>query len=164
MTGDALLWYFAYGSNLDSGTFEGRRRMQPLSHRVARLDGYRLVFDLPIGKGERAVANLAAAPLDSVHGVAYQLSEGNADRLDRTEGVPHGVYDRLPVELFDRLGRRFEAFTYGSRHRRAGRKPSARYMGLILSGARRYRLPDPYIEFLEAFELAVDERNATDGG
>ena len=40
-----------------------------------------------------------------------------------------------------------------------GRKPSARYMGLILDGARAHALPDGWIAALEASELAVDERD-----
>ena len=56
---DPTLWYFAYGSNLDPGTFLGRRRMRPLDTRVGRLDGFELRFDLPVGPGERGVANVA---------------------------------------------------------------------------------------------------------
>ncbi len=131
--------------------------MRPLAHRVARLDGYRLVFDLPVGKGERAVANIAVAPLDRIHGVAFQLTHADADRLDRTEGVHRGVYDRVAVELLDTAGRRFDGFTYGSRHSRPDRKPSARYLGLILSGARRHGLPEPWVRFLEAVELPRED-------
>src|SRR5262249_34573040 len=58
----APLWYFAYGSNLCRATFIERRRMSPLEIRRARLDGYRLTFDLPVGPGERGVANLVADP------------------------------------------------------------------------------------------------------
>ena len=93
-----MLWYFAYGSNLDPGTFVGRRKMKPRHSRVGRIDGYRLVFDLPVG-GERAVANLAADPGECVWGVAYELTARDASWLDRTEGVHKGVYCRLPVEV-----------------------------------------------------------------
>lgn len=82
------LWYFAYGSNLDPRTFVGRRRMRPLAARNVQLRDYRLVFDLPIGPGQRGVANLLPELGAIVRGVAYQISEGQARRLDRTEGVP----------------------------------------------------------------------------
>jgi hypothetical protein len=52
------------------------------------------------------------------------------------------------------------AFTYQSLLTQAGRKPSARYMGLLLEGARHYGLPPAYIHYLESFELAWDEREA----
>ncbi len=152
------LWYFAYGSNLDPRTFLGRRGMQPLATRNVQLSDYRLVFDLAIGSGERGVANLLAEPGSTVLGVAYQISDGQAQRLDRTEGVPKS-YRRTAVELVaDDLAERLSGFTYVSPHRKMGRKPSERYMGLLLHGARHHGLPDFYVEYLRNFELAVDER------
>lgn len=154
----SLLWYFAYGSNLDPRTFLGRRRMRPRASRVAVLSGWRLVFDLPVGSGERAVANLAVAPGDSVTGVAYGLSEAQARHLDRTEGVPR-AYRRQWVELDAGAGVLLRGFTYVSPHRAAARKPSRRYMGLILHGARHHGLPQVWLARLRGFELAVDERD-----
>jgi cation transport regulator ChaC len=153
-----LVWYFAYGSNLDPGTFEGRRRMRPLGSRRASLAGWRLVFDLPVGPGERAVANLAPDPAARVHGVAWRIGERDAWRLDRTEGVHLGYYRRLDVQLSQDDGALLAAFTYVSPHGREGRKPSARYLDLILRGARHHGLPEEWIATLERFELAVDER------
>jgi cation transport regulator ChaC len=152
-------WYFAYGSNLDPGTFEGRRRMRPLEARPARLDGFRLVFDLPVGQGERAVANVRPDPLARVHGVAYRITNPDARHLDRTEGVHRGYYKRVAVDLVDADQDRLEAFTYASPHGREGRKPSARYMGLLLRGARHHGLPAAYLSELEGYELARDERD-----
>jgi cation transport regulator ChaC len=153
-----VVWYFAYGSNLDPETFEGRRRMRPLGSCRACLAGYRLVFDLPVGPGERAVANLAADPAARIHGVAWRISERDARRLDRTEGVHLGYYRRLDVEVALDDGSPRGAFTYVSPHGQPGRKPSARYLGLILRGARHHGLPEQWIATLERFELAADER------
>jgi cation transport regulator ChaC len=152
-----LVWYFAYGSNLDPETFVGRRRMRPAESCVAILHGYRLVFDLPIGDGERACANVLAAPEEWVHGVAYRISTEEAARLDRTEGVPR-AYQRLVVSLRRNGGDALPAFTYVSGLRREGRKPSERYLNLILRGARHHGLPASWIDSLRATELAVDER------
>jgi len=152
------LWYFAYGSNLDPGTFLGRRRMRPTGTRLALLRGWRLVFDLPVGKGERAVANLFPDAGSSATGVAYRISDAQARRLDRSEGVPR-AYRRHDVELRELGGGDFEAFTYVSPHRHPGRKPSRRYMGLLLRGARHHGLPSAWLDFLRGFELAVDERS-----
>ncbi len=154
----ALLWYFAYGSNLDPRTFLGRRRMRPVQSRVAVLDGWRLVFDLPVG-GERAVANLLAVPGEHTVGVAYAISDEQARHLDRTEGVPR-AYRREAVDLRTTQGGGLRAFTYVSPHRQPGRKPSRRYMGLLLHGARHHGLPDEWVDTLRAFPLAVDERSA----
>jgi cation transport regulator ChaC len=156
---DGLLWYFAYGSNLDPQTFVGRRRMRPLATRAAVLPGWRLVFDLPVGRGERGVANLLAAADERAVGVAYQITVDQARHLDRSEGVPR-AYRREAVEVAALDGELLAAFTYVSPHRHRGRKPSRRYLGLLLRGARHHGLPDFHVEFLRSIEVAVDERQA----
>ncbi len=153
-----FLWYFAYGSNLDPGTFLGRRRMQPRSACCARLDGYRLVFDLPVGSGERGVANLRRVAGAGVHGVAYEIPAEQASFLDRTEGVHRSYYRRQIVDLVGADGSVIAAFTYVSNRGVAGRKPSRRYLGLLLRGARHHGLPDDWIGYLRSLELAHDER------
>jgi len=152
------LWYFAYGSNLDPGTFLGRRRMQPLETRVAVLEHFELRFDLPVGPGERGVANVARREGDHVWGAAYLLTREDAERLDRTEGVHHGAYLRLSVEVRDANRSTVSAFTYHSSRGVAGRKPSRRYLGLLVAGARHHGLPLEYVERLRGLPLAVDER------
>jgi hypothetical protein len=152
------LWYFAYGSNLDRGTFLGRRRMQPLATGIGVLRDYELCFDLPIGPGERGVANVAPRPGDEVWGALYRLSHADAVRLDATEGVDKGVYRRLAVEVVTPAGERVAAFTYRSEFSRPGRKPSRRYLGLLLAGARELALPEAWIARLHAWPLALDER------
>ena len=155
---DPTLWYFAYGSNLDPGTFRGRRQMQPLATAIGRLPDFALCFDLPIGPGERGVANVMPRPGDHVWGALYQLTHVDAERLDRTEGVDKGVYRRLEVEVHLPDGGRVAAFTYRSEICRPERKPSRRYMGLLLAGARELALPAEWVERLRAWPLAVDER------
>lgn len=157
---DPTLWYFAYGSNLDPGTFLGRRSMQPLATRVARLDAFELRFDLPVGPGERGVASVAPRSGEYVWGVVYQLTIADADRLDRTEGIPRGPYTRCDVGARTTAGELLRAFTYVSSRGREGRKPSRRYLGLLLTGARHHGLPDEWIARLRAWPLAVDERES----
>lgn len=154
------LWYFAYGSNLAPETFLGQRRMQPLEVRCARLDHYRLVFDLPVGRHDRGVANIEPSRGSFVHGVAYRIHAAAALRLDRTEGVHRGFYQRIVADVVADGDERIRAFTYQSPHRRPGRRPSARYMNLILRGARHHGLPADYTRYLEGVELArrVPER------
>ena len=157
---DAPLWYFAYGSNMSGAILRGRRGLDPLACRPALLPGYRLVFTLPIGPGERGVANVQPVAGGSTCGVLYLLSAADCDRLDRTEGVPSGVYRRLAVEVTAADGERVPAFTYQSTFREEHRKPSARYLGLLLAGCREHCLPDEWVAYLEALPLAVDERLA----
>jgi len=155
---DPTLWYFAYGSNLDPGTFLGRRRMQPLATAIGVLHDFELRFDLPVGPGERGVANVAPRPGDHVWGALYHLTLADAERLDRTEGVDKGVYRRLVVEVITPDAACIGAFTYRSEISRPERRPSRRYLGLLLAGARELGLPREYVERLRTWPLAVDER------
>ena len=157
---DPTLWYFAYGSNLDPGTFLGRRRMQPLATRIGALHDFALSFDLPVGPGERGVANVAPCPGEHVWGALYQLTHAGAEQLDRSEGVDKGFYRRLEVAVITPDAARIVAFTYRSEFSRPERKPSRRYLGLLLAGAREHGLPADYVERLRAWPLAVDERDA----
>jgi cation transport regulator ChaC len=157
----ATRWYFGYGSNMDPETFVGRRKMRPLESLVATLDGWELRFDLPVGPGERGVANLRTVPDATTWGVVYHLTDADCVLLDRTEGVGHGVYARRDVRVRTVTGRVVESFTYESVIREPARTPSARYIGLLLRGARHHGLPAAWIAHLEAFVLAVDERTAS---
>jgi len=160
MPDDAPLWYFAYGSNMSPATFVGRRALHPLATRWGWLDGFRLCFDLPVGPGERACANLAREPGARVAGILYQVTADDAERLDRSEGVPQGIYQRVAVDVAVDGAERIAAFTYESALRQPGRRPSARYLGLLLDGARAHGLPAAYVAWLERFDLAFDERHA----
>ncbi len=155
---DPTLWYFAYGSNLDPRTFLGRRGMQPLATAIGVLHDFELRFDLPVGPGERGVANVAPREGEHVWGALYRLTHAQAERLDLTEGVPYGAYRRLEVQARAIDDAVIGAFTYGSGRGQAGRKPSRRYLGLLLTGARHHGLPAHYVERLRALPLAVDER------
>lgn len=154
----APLWYFAYGSNMTLDIFRGRRALEPLETTWGWLAGYRLCFDIPVGPGERGVANLEADASARTCGVLYLLDPESAERLDRTEGVHNGVYHRLPVTVTTAPGDPVVAFAYHSARRRPGRKPSPRYMGLLLAGAREHGLPSDYVDYLCALPLARDER------
>jgi hypothetical protein len=97
-----------------------------------------------------------------VWGVAYEISVEECDRLDRTEGVHAGIYKRIAIDLVTFAEERLAAFTYQSGISVAGRKPSARYMGLLLAGARENSLPVSYVRYLESIELGRDERLQTE--
>jgi len=156
MHGDHL-WYFAYGSNMSPAIFLGRRGMCPLETRRGFIDGYRLSFDIPVGPGERGVATVVVDAAARTHGVAYLLTADAAEHLDRTEGVPQ-LYSRHAIEVRLDEHATLSGFTYGSTIAVGGRKPSARYLDLLLDGARVHGLPAEYIDYLESLELAFDER------
>ena len=140
--------------------FCDRRGMCALETRTGWLEDYRLLFDLPVGPGERGVANVEPATGVRTHGVLYLLTPADFDRLDWTEGVNLGLYTRLPVTVAVGDGEPLAAFTYRSSRSSPGRKPSPRYMRLLLDGAAEHGLPPEYVQLLQSFELAVDEREA----
>ena len=74
-----------------------------------------------------------------------------------------GYYRRLAVAVTIEDGARPTAFAYHGTMTVPGRKPSARYVGLLLDGAREHALPAEWIRHLETLELAVDERLGTQG-
>jgi len=152
------LWYFAYGSNLNRSIFVERRKMQALDVRWGWLHDYGLRFNIPVGQGERGVANIEPEPGARICGALYLLDPDVFDRLDRTEGVHMELYCRVPVEVITDAGETIGALAYQSSLTTLGRKPSPRYMGLILDGAREHGLPPEWLAFLERFELALDER------
>jgi gamma-glutamylcyclotransferase len=153
-----LLWYFAYGSNMSTAIFVERRGMRPAATTWGWLAGYRLCFALPVGPGERGVGNLIGDPSARICGVLYRITLDEAERLDQTEGVHRGFYNRLAVTVANAAGEAVAAFTYLSEFSSEGRKPSARYMGLLLAGALEHGLPEEYVAELRGFELAHDER------
>ena len=158
MNDDHYAWYFAYGSNLDPKTFCGRRRIQPRDAQICHLSGFALAFNLPVGPSNRAVANLRRHSNKLTWGVIYEITAAEGRRLDRSEGVHRGYYQRLEISVTLASKRQITAFTYASGRGRSGRLPSARYLGLIVNGARYHELPSDWIEHLSAWPLAVDER------
>ena len=156
----APLWYFAYGSNLQHATFTERRQMRPLDTRWGWLDDYRLCFDIPVGSGERGVANITPMPGARTCGALYLLTADDFARLDRTEGVHFELYRRVRVEVVAPNQERITAFAYHSSVVVDGRKPSPRYMRLLLEGAREHGLPAEWIQFLSGLPLAAKKRTA----
>jgi gamma-glutamylcyclotransferase (GGCT)/AIG2-like uncharacterized protein YtfP len=142
------LWYFAYGANMDRATLVERRGIEPAGELTVTLDGYELVFNQ---KGipwlEPSFANLRVAEAQSVHGVAYGLTEAQLEELDALEGG--GAYDHLEVTVRASDGRILLAKTYFTSETVEKRYPSARYMGLLLRGGREHGLPDDWITRLE---------------
>jgi cation transport regulator ChaC len=152
-------WYFAYGSNMGRAIFCERRGMCPTESRWGWLEGWRLSFELPVGPGERGVANVVPEPGARTCGVLHRLTPDELDRLDRTEGVHVGIYRRVLLEVVAGDGERVSAATYVSTWATPGRKPSPRYLGLLLAGAREHALPAEWIQFLSTHDLAIDERD-----
>lgn len=144
------VWNFAYGGNMNPRILLGRRGIRPAESAAARLEGYRLAFNLPgIPWLEPAFANVVPRAGAVVHGVLHRLSREQMARLDRFEGG--GVAYRhleLEVEAYD--GRRLRARVYSAIRITRERRPSCRYLNILREGARHFALDPDYIRMLDA--------------
>jgi gamma-glutamylcyclotransferase len=149
-----MLWYFAYGSNMNPARLVDDR-LKPkgvaLGRRVGgRLDGWRLSFDKiarrPAGAG---AGNITLAPGACVHGTLNELPAAGLDVLDVWEGVAGGHYERRTVRAVRAdTGETIEAITYVALKVGEGLKPTREYLGHLLAG--RDLLPSDYWEQLRA--------------
>src|SRR6185369_12618726 len=89
--GASFVW-FIYGSSLDQGAFaawakEHGYALPDFARAVpARLDGYRLAFDVRSRFWGGAVASLVAAPGEAVEGIALPLPGEARGLVDHKEG------------------------------------------------------------------------------
>jgi gamma-glutamylcyclotransferase (GGCT)/AIG2-like uncharacterized protein YtfP len=144
---DSVL-YFAYGSNLDPDRAR-ERGLDVGTARRASLADYRFAFNKR-AKGGGVYANVMSSPYQTAWGVVFRSNEAQLKALDKFEGVPRH-YNRTSVRVTLDDGSTVEAIAYVACKEylvREGR-PSERYLGYILSGARFHRLPATYIEKIE---------------
>ncbi|MFI5397477.1 MAG: gamma-glutamylcyclotransferase family protein [Candidatus Binatia bacterium] len=148
------VWYFAYGSNMQSATLRGRRGIRFRRAVPARAAGWRLVFDkpplVPIGE---SFANIVPDPAARVFGVAFEVTEPDLEHIELTEGVALGNYRRVaisaaPLSPFPAV--QLDAFTLTSEQRDPGLQPSTRYMQLLVNGAQEHGLPAEHVDYLRA--------------
>ncbi len=145
------VWYFAYGSNMQTATLRGRRGIGFHRALPARISGWRLVFDKPplIAIGE-SFANIIPDPAAHVLGVAYEVSAEDLEHIELTEGVRLGNYVRASVaaQPLSAVPEPLPAFTLTSEQRDPNLQPSTRYMELVIDGAIEHGLPHEYVQWL----------------
>ena len=145
--------YFAYGSNMDGLPVDGLR-VQFLG--VARLDDHRLAFTRRSVRTDTGVADVIAAPGESVWGVLYELGPTQAAVLDRKEGAGW-AYVRQPAQVRTLEGAAVDAFIYTVLHKEPREvPPSDAYVSRLIKGARKRGLPDAYICKLERLQADAD--------
>ncbi|KAI5848611.1 hypothetical protein DFP73DRAFT_541738 [Morchella snyderi] len=77
--------YLAYGSNLDAGTFQGRRGIKPLSATVVTVPSLTLVFDLPgIAYIEPCFANVRARKVNIPSEKQLLVAEEGLEDMEAT--------------------------------------------------------------------------------
>jgi hypothetical protein len=168
------MWYFAYGSNMQTDTLHGRRGIVFLRAIAVRAPGWRVVFDkpplFPIGE---SFANIVPDPDAAALGVAFEVDEEEIAHIELTEGVLLGNYQRVIVPvapLVPQAEAPDTAVSLSSDRRDATLRPSKRYMGLVIAGAQEHGLPAEYIDLLrqvsagEATAAALEFRALIDSG
>ncbi len=149
-----MIWYFAYGSNMDAARLiDGR--LTPKGVAVARriggrLDGWRLTFDkLRATTPPSGAGNIVRDPDSVVFGTLNEMPEAGLPVLDIHEGVATRQYRReiVPVVRGD-SGETVEAVTYVALNVSSrSLLPLREYLGFLLAG--RDLLPANYHARLE---------------
>ncbi|OCK94727.1 uncharacterized protein K441DRAFT_610765 [Cenococcum geophilum 1.58] len=154
-------WYFAYGSNMSASVFTTRRKIEPLQTEVACIKSHTLCFNImgvpysdPGMGGLRKIEDgEESAGIGPVFGVAYLLSRDNFGRVIASEGGGIAYKVVRLAATFQKDGSVVPVYTLVGRHEIDSsyeRLPSARYMGLLIRGAREQSLPQSYQERLVA--------------
>lgn len=139
--------YFAYGSNIDERNMAefcpGARPVAP-----ARLDGYRLEFNVYSDRWRGGAANLEPDPEAHVWGMVWELSPADVDRLDTYEGHPTFFRrERIEVRLGDED---MECETYRVAHQKGFVRPTDEYLNRVRSAMRVLGLPPEALDMLES--------------
>lgn len=138
--------WFVYGSSLDRDAFaawaaeHGYAVPDFSAGRPARLEGYRLAFDVLSRYWGGAVASLAEAPGRFVEGLAVPMPGASRGLAEHREGVISGLYEPLPVTLVPvGGGAPFPAIAYRAAPARRlpqDAPPAPRYLEVLVRGAR----------------------------
>ena len=150
--------YFAYGSNLD---WERIKKRCPSTEFFckASLPDYRIDFTRKSSSLECGVADIVKDNSSKVFGVVYRIDEIDLGKLDKREGyIPQrdkNAYRRRETMVLkeDNDEEPITAFTYEVEKKEFGKyKPKKDYKNFIVTGAKFWKLPEDYINFLENIE------------
>lgn len=160
------MWYFAYGSNLNTRAVAewcrhyGHRPPAMRPGKPGVLDNYRLCFPIFSEYWGGGTADIVYDPGKYVAGVLFELSEADMKVLDAkvgrkldSSGKEAGVYKRIDVKVSP-LGRgeAVTAITYqGTNVDRFHIPPTQHYMDLLIQGAYSYGLSMMWIAYLQSF-------------
>lgn len=138
--------YFAYGSNIDPRLMS---EACPEAQLVgpARLDGYRLEFNVYSDRWEGGAANLEPDDRGHVWGVVWEVTEEDLDRLDTFAG--HPTFFRREDVRAELGGENAECVTYRVAHQLGYVRPSDSYVHRVRNAMRVQGLPPEALDILE---------------
>jgi len=168
------MWYFSYGSNMNQKNMNKfcdkvNRPYIDLSSKnpkPARLEGYRLVFDVYSPRADMGAGNILKSPGDFLEGCAFDLTKEEIITIDLKEGIPNpdkklpNRYRQLMVNLKLKDGNILkDVITYEANDftKVNGFCPPKRwYKEEILQGAIDMGLSDTWIQLLKFIPAKED--------
>jgi len=160
------MWYFAYGSNLNSRAVVewcrhyGHKAPNLKPGRPAVLDNYRLSFPIFSEYWGGGIGDIVYDPGKYVMGAVFDLSDADMAILDQKvgrrldpSGKEVGVYRRIDVDIAPLgKGQALKAVTYqGVSAERYHIPPTQHYMDLVIQGAYSFGLSMMWISYLQSF-------------
>jgi hypothetical protein len=157
--GAPFVW-FIYGSSLDRAAFaawgkEHGYQVPDFQRGVlARLDGYRVAFDVRSRFWGGATASLVEAPGAEVEGIALPMPGDARGLVDHKEGAISGLYQAFAVTVTPlEGGAPLDAIAYRAapdRRLPVEEAPSRGYLEVMVRGGRDFGLSPAYLDALEA--------------
>ena len=153
-----MLWYFAYGSNMNKKDLDKWRkkkkysRIELISPIKATLPNYKLCFTHYSYSRKSGVADIFYCDGKKVEGILCQVSENDLRKIDIKEGAPD-VYRRKIVNVVLDNGTTQCAITYEVREKEGAFLPSRQYMNTVIEGAKAHHLSKNYISKLEKIKV-----------
>lgn len=164
------MWYFAYGSNLNSQAVadwcrhHGHKSPPLKTGKSAVLDNYRLGFSIFSEYWGGGIADIVYDPGKYVAGALFDLSDAEVGVLDQkvgrrldAAGKEVGIYKRIDVKVSPlSRGGPVEAMTYqGISVERYHIPPTKHYMDLVIQGAYSFGMSMMWISYLQSFSTQV---------
>jgi hypothetical protein len=151
--------YFAYGSNMLAERLQKRCPSATVIS-VAIATGWSLDFSKKSIDGS-GKATIFSTKSGSVYGVVFEIAKSEMDALDKAEGCGFGYErnDAFTISIIDSTDT-IDAVTYiaSSGHRDDKLFPYDWYKELVLTGAKKNRLPPEHISFLNKFPDKSDPK------
>ena len=150
--------YFGYGSNLHVPALRAKG-VQPVASVRGTLRAWRLAFDVRHWfPHEGGMGNIRPTgdPTDEVQGVVHACEDDALAALDRMEAYGVG-YDRIEVDVLTDAGL-VRALTYVGLPAfiDTSRRPTRRYLSILVKGAMAAGLDEVYIRRLRTHPLAPE--------
>ena len=167
------MWYFAYGSNLNSRAVAewsrhfGHKAPSMKPGRPSVLDNYRLSFPIFSEYYGGGIADIVYDPGKYVMGVLFDLQDSEIAVLDQkvnrktdAAGKEVGTYKLIDVKVAPLgKGEPVKAVTYqGLSADRYHIPPTKHYMDVVIQGAFSYGLSMMWVSYLQSFSTQVGRK------